>query len=107
MLNEALVTIRRPTKLLLGVHNPSSRSVLIPRDTKLGRLEKTASVVSVDANVQSDWSFQQPTGKNRIAPQVFLGSLKLSEIEKKQVTNVLARNDDMFARNDDDMGYLS
>lgn len=56
MMNEALVTVRHPTKVLLRVHNLSSRSVFIPRNTKLGRLETIASVVSIDANVQSDGS---------------------------------------------------
>lgn len=106
MLNEALVTIRHPTKVLLGVHNPSSRSVFIPRNTKLGRLETIASVVSVEANIQSDGSCRQSTSEITIAPQVSLGSLKLSEKEKKQVTDLLARNGDVFARNDDDIGYV-
>lgn len=44
-------------------------------------------------------------GENTIAPQVSLGSPELSEIEKKQVTDLLARNGDVFAWNDDDIGY--
>lgn len=106
MLNEALVTIRHPIKVLLGVHNLSSRSVFIPRNTKLGRLETIASVVSVEANIQSDGSCRQSTSESIIAPQVSLGSLKLSEKEKKQVTDLLARNGDVFARNDDDIRYV-
>lgn len=52
MLNETLVTIRHQTKVLLCVHNPSSKSVFIPRNNKIGRLETIASVVSVEANIQ-------------------------------------------------------
>lgn len=91
--------------MLLGVHNPYSRSAFIPRNTKLGRLETIASMVSVEANIQSDGSCQQSMSESTIAPQVSLGSLKLSEKEK-QVTDLLARNGDVFAGNDDDIWYV-
>lgn len=57
MLNEVLVIIRCLIKLLLGVYNFFFRSVFILRDIKFGWLEKIVLVVSVDVNVQLDWSF--------------------------------------------------
>lgn len=104
VLNEALVTIKHPTKVLLGVHNPFSRDVVIPRNTKLGQLE--VIVVSIDPSVQSDGRHSLSTKESTTGPNVSLDSLKLNEMERKQVTDLLTRNSDVFSQNDDDIGYV-